>query len=93
MSGGGSVHRSCAKVFQTDRGQSPEPAVYIDDERVREAIVDLLESHGLRAIAFGAAGDYIAAPRPDLPASLADLVRFAEKLQIPATRSRRMRGA
>jgi FixJ family two-component response regulator len=49
-----------------------DPIVFIidDDERVREAVVDLLESHGLRAIAFGSAGEYIAAPRPDLPGCL-----------------------
>jgi len=41
-----------------------------DDERVREALVELLESHGKRAIAFGSAGGYISADKPDVPACL-----------------------
>jgi FixJ family two-component response regulator len=41
-----------------------------DDDRVREALVELLESHGKRAIAFGSAGDYIGADKPDVPACL-----------------------
>jgi FixJ family two-component response regulator len=41
-----------------------------DDERVREALSELLESHGLRTAAFGSAGDYVRAQKPNLPASL-----------------------
>jgi FixJ family two-component response regulator len=41
-----------------------------DDERIREALAELLASHGLRAAAFASAGDYIAAAKPDLPACL-----------------------
>jgi FixJ family two-component response regulator len=41
-----------------------------DDERIREALVELLASHGLSAEAFASAGDYIAAAKPDLPACL-----------------------
>lgn len=41
-----------------------------DDERIREALGELLETHGMRAIAFGSAGDYVDAKRPDLPACL-----------------------
>jgi FixJ family two-component response regulator len=41
-----------------------------DDERVREALCELLESHCTRALAFGSAGDYIGARKPDLPACL-----------------------
>lgn len=46
--------------------------VYIvdDDERIREALDELLASHGMRAIAFGSAGDYVGAEKPDLPACL-----------------------
>ncbi len=46
--------------------------VYIvdDDERVREALIELLASHGARASAFGSAGAYVAADKPDLPACL-----------------------
>ena len=41
-----------------------------DDERIREALGDLLESYGLRAMSFGSAGAYVAAERPDVPACL-----------------------
>jgi FixJ family two-component response regulator len=41
-----------------------------DDERVREALRELLEAHGMRAMAFGSAGDYVDADKPDLPACL-----------------------
>src|SRR5438132_3086733 len=39
-----------------------------DDVRIREALCQLLESHGMRAIAFSSAGAYFEAPKPDLPA-------------------------
>lgn len=41
-----------------------------DDVRVREALCELLESHGMRAIAFQSAGAYFEARKPDLPACL-----------------------
>jgi FixJ family two-component response regulator len=41
-----------------------------DDERIREALTELLASHGLRAAAFVSAGDYMAAGKPDVPACL-----------------------
>ena len=41
-----------------------------DDERMREALNELLESHGMRVIAFGSAGDYVRADKPDVPACL-----------------------
>lgn len=41
-----------------------------DDPRVREAICELLEAHGVRSIAFGSAGEYMQAGRPDIPAGL-----------------------
>lgn len=41
-----------------------------DDERIREALCELLASHGMRAIAFKSAGDYITAEKPDIPACL-----------------------
>ena len=41
-----------------------------DDARMREALSDLLESLGWRAIALGSAGEYMSCPRPDLPACL-----------------------
>jgi len=41
-----------------------------DDMRIREALLELLESHGIRAVAYGSAGEYVRADKPDLPASL-----------------------
>ncbi len=41
-----------------------------DDARMREALSELLESLGWRAVAFGSAGDYQSYSRPDLPACL-----------------------
>jgi FixJ family two-component response regulator len=41
-----------------------------DDGRIREALGELLESHGMRAIAFGSAGEYVNAEKPDVPACL-----------------------
>jgi len=41
-----------------------------DDVRIREALVELLESHGIRGIAYGSAGEYVQADKPDVPASL-----------------------
>ncbi|MDQ2084436.1 response regulator [Xanthobacteraceae bacterium Astr-EGSB] len=41
-----------------------------DDASLREALIDLLESHGLRAVAFGSAGEYVEASKPDVPACL-----------------------
>jgi FixJ family two-component response regulator len=41
-----------------------------DDVRIREALSELLQSHGLRTVAFGSAGEYVRAQKPDLPASL-----------------------
>jgi FixJ family two-component response regulator len=49
-----------------------ESVVFVvdDEERIREALENLLESHGLRVIGFGSAGDYVAAAKPDVPACL-----------------------
>jgi FixJ family two-component response regulator len=41
-----------------------------DDERVREALSELLQSHGLRTATFGSAGEYVGAKKPDLAAAL-----------------------
>ncbi len=41
-----------------------------DDLRVREALGELLASHGMRAAAFASAGDYIGADKPNMPACL-----------------------
>lgn len=41
-----------------------------DDERIREALGELLASHDMRTITFGSAGDYVRAEKPDVPACL-----------------------
>jgi FixJ family two-component response regulator len=41
-----------------------------DDAPIREALGELLESHGMRALVFGSAGDYVSADKPDVPACL-----------------------
>lgn len=41
-----------------------------DDRRIREALSELLFSHGIRVEVFGSAGDYISAEKPDAPACL-----------------------
>lgn len=41
-----------------------------DDMRIQEALGDLLESHGIRTITFGSAGDYVLADKPDVAACL-----------------------
>jgi FixJ family two-component response regulator len=41
-----------------------------DDSGVRETLEDLLASHNMRAVAFASAGQYIGAPKPDVPACL-----------------------
>jgi FixJ family two-component response regulator len=41
-----------------------------DDARMREALSELLDSLGWRAVAFASAGDYLSYARPDLPACL-----------------------
>lgn len=48
------------------------PIVFVvdDDQRVREALDELLASYGMHVIAFGSASEYLAARKPDLPACL-----------------------
>src|ERR1700744_5052976 len=41
-----------------------------DDSRIREALSELLESHGIASITYASAGEYVRAARPDLPATL-----------------------
>lgn len=41
-----------------------------DDQRIREALTELLSSFDLPAVAFGSAAEYLAYPKPDLPACL-----------------------
>ena len=48
------------------------PVVFIvdDDERIREALAELLESHDMRAMTFGSAVDYVCADKPDVDSCL-----------------------
>jgi FixJ family two-component response regulator len=41
-----------------------------DDGRIQEALGELLEAHGMKAIAFGSAGEYVRSEKPDVPACL-----------------------
>lgn len=41
-----------------------------DDRRIRESLTELLSSHDMHAVAFGSAAEYIAYPKPDVPACL-----------------------
>lgn len=41
-----------------------------DDYRIREALLELLASAGMRAFAFASAAEYLASDRPDLPSCL-----------------------
>ena len=41
-----------------------------DDQSVREAITELLASHGMRAVPLASASAYMAADKPDVPACL-----------------------
>lgn len=41
-----------------------------DDGRIREALTELLSSVDMHAVAFGSAAEYMAYPKPDLPACL-----------------------
>jgi FixJ family two-component response regulator len=51
---------------------SPEPIVFIvdDDPRIREALKDLLASFQMHAVTFSSAREYMAYPKPDVPACL-----------------------
>lgn len=51
---------------------SDEHVVFIvdDDESIRESLGELLETHGIHTIAFGSAGEYVGAEKPDVPACL-----------------------
>lgn len=41
-----------------------------DDRRIRESLADLLLSYDIHACAFGSAAEYMAYPKPDVPACL-----------------------
>lgn len=50
----------------------PDHIIYVvdDDSRIREALSDLLSTFDLHAVTFGSAAEYIAYPKPDVPACL-----------------------
>ena len=50
----------------------PDEIVFIvdDDRRIRESLCELLSTFDLHAVAFGSAAEYIAYPKPDVPACL-----------------------
>ena len=50
----------------------PDRIVFIvdDDRRIREALSELLASFDMHAVTFGSAAEYIAYPKPDVPACL-----------------------
>lgn len=41
-----------------------------DDARIRESLVELLESYGIAAMTFASAGEFVDADKPDVPACL-----------------------
>jgi FixJ family two-component response regulator len=41
-----------------------------DDDRIREALSELLASFDMHAVTFGSAAEYLAYPKPDVPACL-----------------------
>ena len=51
---------------------SDDPIVFVvdDDFRVREALSSLIDSVGLRVVAFGSAAEFLESERPDSPACL-----------------------
>jgi FixJ family two-component response regulator len=51
---------------------SESPIVFVvdDDNRVREALSDLISSVGLRVAAFGSASEFLESEKPDAPACL-----------------------
>ena len=52
--------------------QPQDPIVFVvdDDRRICEALSELLSSFDLRSVTFGSAAEYMAYPKPDVPACL-----------------------
>src|SRR5262249_50239089 len=69
---GGEVHLHVAGSGESGAMTTEDHLVFIvdDDPRIREALSELLESHGIRTVAYGSAGEYVRADKPDVPASL-----------------------
>jgi FixJ family two-component response regulator len=51
---------------------APDHMVFVvdDDSRIRESLIALLSSFDMHAVAFGSAAEYLAYPKPDVPACL-----------------------
>jgi FixJ family two-component response regulator len=51
---------------------APDHIVFIvdDDRRIRESLTELLSSFDMHAVALGSAAEYLAYPKPDVPACL-----------------------
>jgi FixJ family two-component response regulator len=74
------LHRSDLGLKQRTRAKAgctivvmvPDHIIFIvdDDRRIREALTELLSSCEMHAVAFGSAAEYLAYPKPDLPACL-----------------------
>jgi FixJ family two-component response regulator len=60
---------------------SDDPVVFVvdDDYRVREALLSLISSAGLRVVVFGSASEFLESEKPDAPACL------VLDLQLPGT--------
>ena len=65
------------------------PIVYVidDDEAVRLAVKDLLESVGMRAETFASGRDFLQAPRPDTPSCLVLDIRLPGESGLEFQRS------
>ena len=63
---------NCVKAGCTIAGMAHDHIVFIldDDRRICEALSELLLSFDMHAVAFGSAAEYMAYPKPDVPACL-----------------------
>ena len=59
-------------AYHRGNGGPADHIVFIvdDDRRIREALSDLLSSFDMPAVTFGSAAEYMAYPKPDVPACL-----------------------
>jgi FixJ family two-component response regulator len=67
-----SIHRLHVAGVASQQMAEPDHVVFIvdDDHGIREALLDLLASFDINAIAFGSAAEYLAFAKPDVPACL-----------------------
>ena len=72
MGNGAPFHPGCSG-YPYSQGGSVDPQDHIvfivdDDRRIREALSDLLSSFDMHAVTFASAAEYMAYPKPDVPA-------------------------